>query len=509
MGLARNTMKVAVVLLALVIIAPVVFLIFNFLRTVNNEVLVFTFNGLLFLKSIAIVLGATLLCILLGLLAALGLWTAFIGKSDQIAVIVLILFLIPAFVHVQAWIFFADGIFDWINGLFGMGLNFNGIVAVIVTMAFSCLPIPTGLTLLALRGIPCEIEEMVKIDGPGGRAFVKIYLPYLLPPLAVSAILVFLLNINDYGISSVFGVNTYALELFSQFSAGLSVDAVFYNGLPLILVSFCLLVIFGVYLSRTHFSLGKQGGKNPFKDLKSVKMMMILGIIITLLFVFVPLINLLYQVSQSGTVFELIRGSLPEVFYSILISGLTALSAFIPALLIAVFFYKSPYWLLGILAIPFIIPGPILGLAFIRLFNTPMLGAIYESPLMPVVALVSQYTFIEVIVLVVALSSLDQSLIDSLLIHWPGKRLYSKCLIELLDKKYLGALLIVFALAMGEFGLSLLVTPPGYQTLTIKIYNYLHYGASDVVAALCLLMVGIILLVAVGLFKILGGLNDQ
>lgn len=495
MGLVRNIIK-SVIVLVLVFLGTIIFI---------NEA--FTFNGFLFLKSIGIILGATLLCIILGLMAALGLWTIFTEKIQSIAVIVLILFLIPAFVHVQSWIFFVDGIFVWINNLVGMSFNFNGIVAVILTMAFSCLPIPTGLTLFALKGVPNEVEEMLRLDGPDGSTFFKIYLPYLLPGLIVSAILVFLLNINDYGISSVFGVNTYALELFSQFSAGLSVDTVFYNGLPLIFISLSLLIVFGFYLSRTHFSLGEQGGKNPFKNLKLGKIFIVLGMIITLLFVFVPIGNLLYELSQSGDIIELIRGSLPEVFYSILISGLSALMAFIPALLIAIFFYKSPiiYGLLGILAIPFIIPGPILGLALIRLFNTPMLAFIYESPLMPMVALVSKYMFIEAIVLVVTLSSLDQNLIDSMRIHWPGKRRYIKCLIELMEKKYLGALLIVFALSMGEFGVSLLVTPPGYQMLSIKIYNYLHYGASDVVAALCLLMVFIILLVGVGLFKVLGG----
>jgi len=32
------------------------------------------------------------------------------------------------------------------------------------------------------------------------------------------------------------------------------------------------------------------------------------------------------------------------------------------------------------------------------------------------------------------------------------------------------------------------VVPPGQPTLTLRIYNYLHYGASDVVAGLCLAM---------------------
>jgi iron(III) transport system permease protein len=46
----------------------------------------------------------------------------------------------------------------------------------------------------------------------------------------------------------------------------------------------------------------------------------------------------------------------------------------------------------------------------------------------------------------------------------------------------------VFVFSTGELGATLLVIPPGEETLTLRIYNYLHYGATDVVASLGLLM---------------------
>lgn len=513
MELLKKAGKVtSVSLLALVTIAPVIFLIAGSVKDIilTNESLVLSFSKTLFLESLGLVLGASLVCSFLGLLAALALWMVFDKKIDRLAVIALILFLIPVFVHVQSWIFFVDGIFNLINRLSALSLNFSGRFAVLITMAFSCLPLPTGLILLALKAIPKEIEQMVIIDGPDLKAFLRIYVPYLLPALGVSVILVFLLNINDYGISSVFGVNTYALELFAQFSAGLSSRAVFFNGLPLMLTSLCLVTIFAIYLQKNSFLLADKGGSSPFKASKTLKIITLLGMTIVLLFVFVPSLSLFYEMSQSADWIGLITGSFSEIFYSITISGLTAVIAFVPAFFIALLFFKSSlaYWLIGLSAIPFIIPGPILGLALIEFYNTPLLAIIYQSPLMPVVALVSKYTFIEVIILLAALSSIDRNHLESLAVHWPGYGLYIKCLLELLGKKHLGALLIVFALAMGEFGVSLLVTPPGYQTLTIKIYNYLHYGASDVVAALCLLMIGIILLVVLGLFMILRRQND-
>jgi iron(III) transport system permease protein len=53
---------------------------------------------------------------------------------------------------------------------------------------------------------------------------------------------------------------------------------------------------------------------------------------------------------------------------------------------------------------------------------------------------------------------------------------------------------LVFVLAMGELGATVVVAPPGSQTLTLRIYNYMHYGASDAVAALCLAMAAVAVL---------------
>lgn len=124
-------------------------------------------------------------------------------------------------------------------------------------------------------------------------------------------------------------------------------------------------------------------------------------------------------------------------------------------------------------------------------------------------ALVARFTFIEALILAVAISALNQSLLDNMAVHWPGSLQYLKCIYHLLGRKALGAMLIVFALSLGEFGVSLLVMPPGFQTITIKIYNYLHYGASDVVAVLCLFMLLMVILVIIGLFLMSGGEKNE
>ena len=53
--------------------------------------------------------------------------------------------------------------------------------------------------------------------------------------------------------------------------------------------------------------------------------------------------------------------------------------------------------------------------------------------------------------------------------------------------------MLVFTLSLGELGATLLVAPAGKGTLTMKIYNFLHYGATEAVSSLCLTMLFLIL----------------
>jgi iron(III) transport system permease protein len=54
----------------------------------------------------------------------------------------------------------------------------------------------------------------------------------------------------------------------------------------------------------------------------------------------------------------------------------------------------------------------------------------------------------------------------------------------------LAAAALVFALAAGETAATLIVAPPGRETLALKIFGYLHYGAVEPVAGLCLFLAG-------------------
>jgi iron(III) transport system permease protein len=71
-----------------------------------------------------------------------------------------------------------------------------------------------------------------------------------------------------------------------------------------------------------------------------------------------------------------------------------------------------------------------------------------------------------------------------------------KIVMPLSRQSLITAFFIVFILSFGELGTTLLVIPPGRETIIIKIYNLMHYGAEQLVAALCVTLVVIILAIS-------------
>jgi iron(III) transport system permease protein len=65
----------------------------------------------------------------------------------------------------------------------------------------------------------------------------------------------------------------------------------------------------------------------------------------------------------------------------------------------------------------------------------------------------------------------------------------------------IAAWIISFIFCMRELGATLLIVPPGKATLSVRIYSLMHYGAGNLVAALCIILIVISLVPVVLAFR--------
>jgi ABC-type Fe3+ transport system permease subunit len=68
--------------------------------------------------------------------------------------------------------------------------------------------------------------------------------------------------------------------------------------------------------------------------------------------------------------------------------------------------------------------------------------------------------------------------------------------------------LAVAILSLGELGAGKLVATPGWQSFAHEVFTQMHYGVTNDLAALCLVLLAVVVL-ATGCFALVKGLSDR
>jgi len=156
---------------------------------------------------------------------------------------------------------------------------------------------------------------------------------------------------------------------------------------------------------------------------------------------------------------------------------------------------RRPWLRLAALSLCLTIPGPLLGVVTIRLLNRPpdsplaALAWLYDSNFAPWLVQTLRAVPLATLVMWPALASVPQVMLDTAATDgtgWWGRLLHIA-----LPQRWpaaSAAWLVGFAVAVGELAATILVMPPqrGATALSIQIFQLLHYGVDDRVAAICL-----------------------
>jgi iron(III) transport system permease protein len=144
-------------------------------------------------------------------------------------------------------------------------------------------------------------------------------------------------------------------------------------------------------------------------------------------------------------------------------------------------------WWMLVLA-PLGVPSPLIGIGVIRVVSAT--DVLYGTWLSPVIGTIVRFTPLATIIILAQLKRSDPLLFDAAdLFNRSPTSAWGRVKLPLQAPGIIAAAGLVFAFTFGEMGATLLTVPPGVGTVTLRVFNYLHYGGSDVVAGLCLVMV--------------------
>jgi len=465
----------------------------------------------LLVQSLGLAAADAIAGVFLGLLVSIFLMRWKSGHVKLLRWFLLILAPVPPYIHALAWSSLAFRLGSWLGSLGLPELPFRGWFASWWVQFMALAPIAISLVLIGLELVDTDLIEASRLLCPDIRGLTKVIIPLASPAILAGGGFLFLLSLLDYSVPSLFHFNVYALDIFAEYSASNQPARAFLLSVPLLIVA-----IFVVGLSQG--SLRNAALKPPWRRRVSgtsptwprwFKCLQGLGVFILVLQIFVPLISQVTHMDSWQNFRSSISSAGKEIAFSTRIAILSAIACLPLSFPIANKLLQKGkngwiWWLL--VTIPLAIPAPLIGIGLISIWNQPGLGDVYRSGMMPVMASLARFAPLAAIVLLTQLRRIDPSLIEAAEILQTNQfRTWIRVKLPMLAPGMLAAASITFILSVGELAATLLVAPPGQATLTMRIYNFLHYGASDTVASLCLMITVMVFLFGVFAVAALAG----
>jgi len=381
-----------------------------------------------------------------------------------------------------------------------------GLPGCVLTLSTVFLPLIILVTAMLLQTVNPRMEEAARLYASWRRVLFYITLPAIFPGIAFMTLLVFMLTLGEVTVPLTLRYDAYPTEILTQFAAFYDFDSATATASPLALLAFLMLMTEWYGRRWVMPDLRPSEASLMIQPGLSVKFMMIMAAGLALVMVLLPLGALglyatLDDFSEAWT-----RGYdalLRSLFYAAVGASLLTVTGFFLGLL-----WRERTCCSGITQFTalllLILPGTVLGIGLIRLWNTPETNWIYASPGILIIGYVIQYAALPSAVLHAVLTRLPPSLEQAAALA--GARWWRRLLSIVLPLSRRGLLLawlVSYLFCLRDTGLAMLVYPPGEDTLPVRIYTLMANSRFGLVAALCtLLMIAALLpLATIKLFR--------
>jgi iron(III) transport system permease protein len=427
---------------------------------------------------------------------------------------------------------------------------FSGWPATVWVHGLAAVPWVVLIVGTSLRTVEAEIEEDAATCTDPRNVLWHVSIPRAAPAIVLAGLWVAVVVATEISVTDFFQVRTFAEEVYTQAALGsfdqndapLQSAIGFWNGL---LLSTMLALAAIVTAGRWFADLADVPQRSPWIWRLGfwrwpVAAVVWLGMF---LLVGVPLGNLVYKAGvrvsvpaagqaetansiphetharvrtwSAAQLAERLVAAPEQIANDVWLSARIAAAAATAALLIALpfawsmraSFARSPAersglrlpWLrLLAISLCLTIPGPLLGIAVIWLLNPPIgspfgpIAELYDTLFSPWLVQTARALPLATLIVLPAVASVPQVMLDTAATDgcgWWG-RLF-RIAIPQRWPALIAAWLVGFAVAIGELAATILVMPPqqGQTAFSIRVFQALHYGMDDRLAANCLVMV--------------------
>jgi len=409
-----------------------------------------------------------------GAAAALYCWrrsSALARAADWIAIVALPF---PPYLHALAWLPVSAALPGHGTGWWSAGW----------VQTFAMVPLAFGLMRVAMARLDKRWIEAARIFGDDWRLLGRIIIPLLASPVLAGWSCVFLLTLMDPSVPSLFSCSAYPLEVFADFSVHHDPVRALWMSTPLIVAGLVALEPLRRYW--------RDVAQRPARASRDLAPLQLRGLWVGAILALMPVLMLMATIARQASPLERFGRSLELAWPDVWTSMFSACAASLVIAPVAVSVSRLAvkgnaigWW---IMAAPLAAPGALSGAGLIWLWNRDIAWTPYGTFWILPLAALARFAPLAVLAIAAWRSHLDPDLLDAARIYAPPRRAFFRVELPLVAPGVAAGAAIVFALSLTELPATLLIVPPGGGTLALRIYNYLHYGASGSVAALSLFL---------------------
>lgn len=434
-----------------------------------------------------------------------------LGKTDlplrrTLTVLFAMPFLVPPYVTAVAWFSVLGP-----GGLIGRALTpamakavsaaLFGISGCTGVLFIAFVPVVILLTIAYLGTVNPRLEDAGRLVSGWLAVLRRITLPLIAPSILFAAALVFLLTLGEIGVPGYFRYSVYPVEILTQFAAFYDFSAATAAAIPLLVITLAVLALEDTLLpSRVSELRPAFGGTRARVQLGSWRLP-VLGIVLawavgSIVIPFSVLITQSFSLSTYAEAAARASGSILRsiVFAAIAGTLLTGLGFFCGYLVRT---RTLPVWrgidALGLFL--FTLPGTVVGIGLISLWNTPATNFVYQTPAIIVLGYLAQYAVIPTRMTAALLARIPPSLEHAARVGGANWFMTLRQIVVPLASRGLVAIWVVsYVFCLRDLGISIVVYPPGSDTLPVRILTLMANGAPGLIAALCVILIAAILL---------------
>ncbi len=443
----------------------------------------------LMVNSFVIAFFTVMVCLVIAVFASLRIHAGF-ARRPLLRWYFLLLAPVPPYIYALSYM----NLLRFAGKFFPEVLRYRmaGIFPCIVVETFVYLPFACAAALIALDQIDGKEWSAALLFDSADHVFFKVILPKQIPWLLAIGAIIFVLSVMDYSIPSLFQVNVYSMEIFSDYSAAGQSAHSLRLSLPLMLTAAVVIILSFFPLKNISNTMKAETGVKPVYS-KGLTAVGGAAVVLTLLQIILPLVSFIpYMMTPAAEIVS----ALPELWNSCLAGAAAVLLLIVPSAAMALLLAgdkakcKPLIWFIAVL--PLCVPGVLTGIGVLRLFSSTPLYVLRSGALFPAAGLAVRYMPSAMLIQYGCYLRMDWDRIRAAVLMQSRRgSAFLRVQLPLMAPGLVISGIVVFLLTLGDVGTSLVLMPAGREPMSVKIYNYLHYGSSEKVTVFCLMQMAV------------------